>query len=95
MVGFTYILKFANDTFYVGSTKNLILRLKQHQDGKGANRTKKYGPVELVYFEIYHRIDLAYYREKQIQGWTKKKKLALIKGNYSDLQLAAKKQFNK
>jgi putative endonuclease len=51
--------------------------------------------VELVYFEIYQRIDFAYYREKQIQGWTRKKKLALINGEYTDLKFAAKKVFRK
>jgi putative endonuclease len=93
MAGFMYILKCANDTFYVGSTKNLIRRFKEHQNASGANHTKRYGPVELVYFEIYQRIDFAYYREKQIQGWTRKKKQALINGEYTDLKFAAKKIF--
>jgi putative endonuclease len=93
MAGFMYILKCANDTFYVGSTKNLIRRFQEHQNGLGANHTKRYGPIELVYFEIYKRIDFAYYREKQIQGWTRKKKQALINGEYTDLKFAAKKVF--
>ena len=88
-----YILKCANGTFYVGSTKNLIRRIQEHETGNGANHTKRYGPVELVYFEIYQRIDFAYYREKQIQGWTRKKKQALIDGEYPNLKYAAKKIF--
>ena len=52
-----YILKCANDKFYTGSTKNLEKRLNQHQSGEGANFTKKHLPVELVYFEIFERID--------------------------------------
>jgi putative endonuclease len=35
----------------------------------------------LVYYEEYQRIDEAFYREKQIQGWSRKKKEALIEGN--------------
>jgi len=76
-----YILKCANDSYYTGSTKQLDIRIAQHQAGEGANHTKKYGPVELVYFEEYDRIDTAFYREKQVQGWTRKKKEALINKN--------------
>ncbi|MCD6178374.1 MAG: hypothetical protein J7K39_00570, partial [Bacteroidales bacterium] len=42
-------------------------------------------PVELVYFEEFERIDKAFYREKQVQGWSRKKKEALIKGEYGIL----------
>lgn len=93
MAGFMYILKCANGTFYVGSTKNLLRRIQEHEKGNGANHTKRYGPVKLVYIEIYHRIDWAYYREKQIQGWSRKKKQALIDGEYTNLKIAAKKTF--
>lgn len=48
--------------------------------GQGANYTKHHQPVELVYYEQYDRVDDAFYREKQIQGWTRKKKEALIEG---------------
>jgi putative endonuclease len=75
-----YILKCADNSYYTGSTTNLELRLKQHQSGKGANHTKKRLPVELVYYEEYSRIDEAFYREKQVQGWNRKKKEALING---------------
>jgi putative endonuclease len=81
-----YILKCANDMFYTGSTKNLERRLKQHQCGEGANFTKKHLPVELVYFEVFERIDWAFYREKQIQGWSHKKKEALINGDLEKLK---------
>ena len=73
-----YILLCDNGSYYTGSTSNLNLRLKQHQNGKGANHTKKYLPVQLVYFEEYARIQDAFYREKQVQGWCRKKKEALI-----------------
>lgn len=80
-----YVLKCANGMYYTGSTKNLELRLAQHQNGEGANFTKKHLPVELVYYEEFHRIDEAFYREKQVQGWSRKKKEALINGDYNKL----------
>lgn len=90
-----YILKCADGSYYTGSTKNLEKRLWQHQNGEGANYTKKHLPVELVYYEEYDRIDHAFYREKQVQGWTKKKKESLINGNYVDLKILAKKIWKK
>ena len=73
MTGYMYILKCSNGAYYTGSTKNLEIRLKQHQSGEGANFTKKHLPVELVYFEKFDRIDLAFYREQQVKGWSRKK----------------------
>ena len=67
-------------SYYTGSTIDLEHRLKQHQNGEGANHTCKRLPVKLVYYEEYQRIDQAFYREKQIQGWSRKKKEALING---------------
>jgi len=78
MKGYVYILECGNGLYYTGSTKNLEKRLMQHQAGEGANFTKKHQPVKLVYFEEFDRIDTAFYREKQIQGWSRKKKEALI-----------------
>ena len=80
-----YILECADGSFYTGSTKDLDLRIKQHQAGEGANYTRKRLPVKLIYYEEFSRIDDAFYREKQVQGWSRKKKQALIDGNSSDL----------
>jgi len=83
---YMYILKCANNTYYTGSTKDLERRIEQHQTGFGANYTKKHLPVELVYFEKFDRIDFAFIREKQVQNWSRKKKEALIKGEYKLLK---------
>lgn len=80
-----YILKCCNGQYYTGSTNDLERRLVQHQNGEGANFTKKHLPVELVYYEEFQRIDEAFYREKQVQGWSRKKKEALINGEYDKL----------
>jgi len=79
--GFMYILKCADGSYYTGSTKDIEFRLAQHQAGEGANHTKKRLPVKLIYFEEFQRIDDAFYREKQVQGWSRKKKEALINGD--------------
>jgi putative endonuclease len=80
MKGWMYILLCADESYYTGSTKDLQLRIEQHQRGEGANHTSKNLPVKLVYYEEYDRIDHAFYREKQVQGWSRKKKEALING---------------
>lgn len=84
-----YILQCCDDSYYTCSTNNLELRLVQHQSGEGANHTKKRLPVKLVYVEEYARIDEAFYREKQVQGWSRKKKEALIKGMPKELHQLA------
>ncbi len=83
MKGYMYILLCSNGSYYTGSTKNLELRLIQHQNGEGANHTKKHLPVILVYYEEYQRVEQAFYREKQVQGWSRKKKEALINGDHN------------
>lgn len=74
MKGWVYILLCSDGSYYTGSTNNLEQRIMQHQIGKGANHTKKRIPVELIYVEEYLRIDDAFHREKQIQGWSRRKK---------------------
>jgi len=76
--GWVYVLLCSDNSYYTGSTNNLELRLAQHQNGEGSNHTKKRLPVTLVYFEEFQRIEDAFYREKQIQNWNRKKKEALI-----------------
>jgi putative endonuclease len=90
MKGYMYILLCANGSYYTGSTIDLERRLTQHQNGEGANHTKKFLPITLVYYEEYQRIDNAFYREKQVQGWSRKKKEALIEGNSELLPKLAK-----
>lgn len=85
MKGWMYILECSDGSCYVGSTNNLELRLMQHQNGEGSIYTKTRLPVKLVYFEEFRRIDEAFYREKQVQGWGRKKKEALINAELEKL----------
>ena len=90
-----YIQKCADNSYYVGSTKNLDLRLSQHQSGKGSRYTSGRLPVELVYGEEYDRVTDAYAREKQVQNWGRAKREALINGEVEALPPLAKKKFEK
>ncbi len=85
MKGYVYILECMDGSYYTGSTKDIVKRLHQHKIGHGSNHTKKRLPIRLVYLEEFVRIDEAFYREKQIQGWSRRKKEALITGNFNQL----------
>jgi putative endonuclease len=93
--GYMYILKCSDGSYYTGSTKDIELRLAQHQAGEGANYTKKKLPIALVYLEEFERIDDAFYREKQVQGWRREKKEALIKAHFDILPTLAKISYSK
>jgi putative endonuclease len=90
-----YILECCDSSYYVGSTKDLKLRLSQHQDGKGSVYTSGRLPVKLVYCEESDRVADAFYREKQVQGWTRRKCEALINGTPELLPALAKKIFDR
>ncbi len=82
---YLYILECADGSYYTGSTWNLEKRLWEHQNGLGANHTKKRLPITLLYCEEFERVEDAYLREKQIQGWGRRKKDALIAGDMDKL----------
>jgi putative endonuclease len=63
---------------YTGVTNSLESRVWQHKNGNVPGFTKKYNCDRLVYLEIYENIDQAIAREKQIKGWRRAKKNALI-----------------
>ncbi len=82
---FTYILQCGDGSYYVGSARSLDARLDQHITGLGGAYTAKRQPVSLVWFEEFDRIDDAWAREKQLQGWGRAKRQALIDGRFDDL----------
>ena len=85
-----YILQCNDGSFYTGSTNDLARRIEQHKNGEGANYTKLNAPVKLVYYEVFDRVDLAFEREKQVQKWSRAKKIALIKGDIELLKKLSK-----
>ena len=87
-----YILKCSDGSLYVGSTIDLERRLIQHELGEGANYTRARLPVTLLYAEEYDRADEAFQREKQVQNWSRAKRLALVEGRTEDLREASRKR---
>jgi putative endonuclease len=76
---FVYILtNFHNTVLYTGVTNNLEHRVWQHRSGKGGAFTSKYHVTKLVYFEVSNDINAAIFREKQIKGGSRRKKMDLI-----------------
>jgi putative endonuclease len=74
-----YILSNKSKMLYTGVTNNLMYRVYQHRKKLISGFTKRYNVTTLVYFETTHDIRAAIRREKQIKGWLRTKKVALIK----------------
>ena len=67
-----------NTVLYTGVTSDLTKRIYEHKEKLVDGFTKKYNVTKLVYYEIFDEIMDAITREKQIKGWVRKKKTALI-----------------
>ncbi|PJA41802.1 hypothetical protein CO177_00520 [Candidatus Wolfebacteria bacterium CG_4_9_14_3_um_filter_37_9] len=85
---FVYILRFTDNSLYIGQTNNLNKRLKNHliKTTKSAKFSKDHGDFKLVHKEEYNSRLEAMRREKQLKGWTRAKKEALISGNFELLK---------
>jgi putative endonuclease len=73
-----YILANPTGVLYTGVTNYLERRVMQHREKHMPGFTKKYDVIRLVYFEPFSDIRDAINREKQIKGWRRDKKLALV-----------------
>jgi len=82
---FVYILRCADNSLYTGMTNNLDRRLVEHRTLNKYSYTSKRKPLNLVWHQEFTRPDEAIKIEKQIKGWSRKKKEALIKENWDDL----------
>lgn len=79
---FVYILRNNQNKLYIGQTTNLSARVGRHNSGQGSRFTKQYSmSFVLVYSEQYETQLKAMQREKQLKGWTRAKKEALIAGD--------------
>ena len=86
-MGWAYIIECADGSYYVGSTVDLERRISEHNLGLGAKYTRllRRRPVRLVWSAQFDRIDDAFWFEKQVQGWSRAKRRALIEGRLQDL----------
>jgi putative endonuclease len=83
---YVYILKCSDKSYYVGVTNNIEVRFHKHQEGSIETcYTYLRRPVELKYYEIIQDNIQAIKREKQIKGWSRIKKEALINNNWESL----------
>ncbi len=90
MGAFVYILRCADDSYYVGSTRaSLDERVGQHNAGTFGGYTARRRPVTLVFAQEFQRITGAIAAERQLKGWTRAKKEALIRGDYDALPALA------
>ena len=81
---FVYIMTNKSGTLYTGVTNNLERRIYEHKHHLVKGFTNKYNIDKLVYFEETNDINAAISREKQIKGWLRKKKIALIESMNPD-----------
>ncbi|MEO6942713.1 MAG: GIY-YIG nuclease family protein [Terrimesophilobacter sp.] len=86
---FVYILRCSDNSYYVGSTRDIDSRLAQHNSGHGATYTSTRIPVELVFCAEFDDVGDAYAMEKRIQGWSRRKREALIAGDFPALTSAS------
>jgi predicted GIY-YIG superfamily endonuclease len=76
-----YILQSADGTYYVGQTRDLFERLRKHRLGLGSKHTHDHIAPRLVYAEPRNNLISAVQRERQLKGWSRAKKAALIHGD--------------
>ena len=87
---FVYIVKCSDGSYYTGITNNVERRISEHNHSNDVNSyTYKRRPVELVFTERFIDFENAKSCEKQIKGWSRKKKEALIKRDFKMLKFLA------
>jgi putative endonuclease len=86
MSAWIYMLQCSDGTFYVGSNRaGLEQRVAEHQAGTFGGYTFRRRPVILVFHQYFDKIEDAVASERQVKGWRRDKKEALIRGNYAAL----------
>ena len=97
MPAFCYILRCADGSYYVGSTKadGLEKRVSEHNAGSFGGYTAARRPVTLVWSEQFDRIEDAFLLERQLKGWSRAKKEALVRGDWSALPALSKRRGGK
>ncbi len=76
---YVYILLCSDLSLYTGFSNNPDIRLADHKNGKGGRYTKLNKPIKRVYLEELNSKKDALEREKQIKGWSREKKIKILK----------------
>lgn len=87
-----YILQCCDDSYYVGYATDPSARLEYHQSGRGGRYTSKRLPVRLVFQELQPGLAAAVARERQIKGWPRAKKAALVAADVAALKANARRR---
>jgi predicted GIY-YIG superfamily endonuclease len=82
-----YILECADGSYYTGHTDNMEKRLAEHEQNPFPCYTSNRLPVKLVFYSELPTRDNAFARERQIKGWSRRKKRALINGDWEKLAI--------
>lgn len=80
-----YVLKCSDGTCYTGHTDNLEMRFAQHRCGECGGYTAKRLPVTLVWSQEFFTREEALIAERQIKGWSRKKKEAMMHGDWNEV----------
>lgn len=92
MGAFLYMLQCADGSYYTGTTRgSLENRLAEHQAGHFGGFTAARRPVRLVFHQEFDHITDAIAAERQVKGWSRAKKEALIRGDFDQLRQFAKR----
>jgi predicted GIY-YIG superfamily endonuclease len=86
-----YILRCADNSYYTGHTDNLVERIEKHKRGLIEGYTSTRLPVRLVFSEHFPTREEALASERQIKGWTRKKKEALMRSDWPEVSRLARK----
>jgi predicted GIY-YIG superfamily endonuclease len=89
-----YILCCADDSYYTGHTDDLEKRIAEHQSGTIEGYTSTRLPVKLVFSEQFSSREEALACEQQIKGWSRKKKEALMRGDWQELTRLARGEYH-
>ena len=92
---FAYLLRCSDASYYAGHTDNFDLRVAQHASGACGGYTATRLPVTLMWSQEFATREEALAAERQIKGWSRAKKEALIAGDFDRLSALAKKDFGK
>jgi putative endonuclease len=93
MSAWLYIVECSDGSYYTGTTRtSLELRIAQHNTGHFDGYTTKRRPVSLCFSERFERIEDTISAERQIKGWSRSKKQALIEGDFARLQDLSKRR---
>ncbi len=90
MTFWAYMLHCAGGSFYVGHTDDLERRIAEHETGVLPGFTRNHRPVKLVWSDAFPSRYEALSAERKIKGWSRAKKLALIRGDWGEISRLAK-----